>query len=215
MPKETAMTEMLTIDARGMACPQPVLETKKVLDKALSSQFKVLVDNEAAKENVSRFATSRGCQVAVRQEAAGWAEITIFGAGTPPDPGRPEEIPSCALPETAAPQRTVVYVGTNCMGRGDDELGAKLMRGFLRTMIDEPRLPWRIVFINSGVKLTTVDEEAVDAVGMLAEKGVEVLSCGTCLQHFGLEQELKVGKVSNMFEVIETLSAATKVISPD
>jgi intracellular sulfur oxidation DsrE/DsrF family protein len=72
-----------------------------------------------------------------------------------------------------------------------------------------------MIFINSGVKLTTVDEEAVDAVTMLAERGVEVLSCGTCLQHFGLEQDLKVGKVSNMFEVIETLSAATKVISPD
>ncbi len=186
-----------------------------MLDKALSSHFKVLVDNEAARENVSRFARSRGCEVAVREEAPGCAEITITGAGTPPDPGRPEEIPSCALPETAAPQRIVVYVGTNCVGRGSDELGEKLMRGFLRTWIDAPRLPWRMIFINSGVKLTTVDEEAVDAVSMLAERGVDVLSCGTCLEHFGLAQDLKVGKVSNMFEVVETLSEATKVISPD
>ena len=209
------MKETLTIDARGMACPQPVLETKKVLDQALSSHFKVLVDNDAARENVSRFATSRGCQVSVHTQASGYHELTVTGEGTPPAPGTPEEIPSCALPETAASQKFVVYIGTNCVGRGDDELGVKLMRGFLRTWIDATNLPWRMIFMNSGVKLTSVDEEAVDAVSMLAQKGVEILSCGTCLQHFGLENELKVGKVTNMYEAIETLNEATKVISPD
>lgn len=209
------MKETLTIDARGLACPQPVLETKRVLDQALSSHFRVLVDNEAAKENVSRFAMSRGCQVSVRSEGNGLHELTVTGEGTRPDPNVPEELPSCAVPEAATSQKCVVYVGTSCVGRGDDELGAKLMRGFLRTWIDAPALPWRIIFMNSGVKLTTVDEEAVDAVSMLAHRGVEVLSCGTCLQHFGLEKELKVGKVTNMYEVIESLSAATKVISPD
>jgi selenium metabolism protein YedF len=213
--KETAMKDKLIVDARGLACPQPVLETKKVLDQALSSHFKVLVDNDAARENVSRFAMSRGCQVVVRDEGSGCHELTITGEGTPPDPATPEELPSCALPEAAAPPKCVVYIGTNCVGRGDDALGAKLMRGFLRTWIDAPVLPWRIVFMNSGVKLATVDEEAVDALGMLAQKGVEILSCGTCLQHFGLEKELKVGKVTNMYEVIEPLNAATKVISPD
>jgi selenium metabolism protein YedF len=215
MTEETAMTETLTVDARGMACPQPVLETKKVLDQGLSSHFRVLVDNEAAKENVSRFAMNRGCQVAVRKEAAGWTEVTITGAGSLPAQATEEEIPSCSVSEASSPYRIVVYIGTDCVGRGDDELGTKLMRGFLRTWIDAAVLPWRMIFINSGVKLTTVDEEAVDAVSMLAERGVEVLSCGTCLQHFGLEQELKVGKVSNMFEVIDTLTTATKVISPD
>ena len=101
------------------------------------------------------------------------------------------------------------------MGRGDDELGAKLMRGFLQTLIDCNPLPWRMLFINSGVYLTTVDDPAVQAVSLLEEKGVEILSCGTCLQHFGLEENLKVGKATNMFEVIETLNEATKVISPD
>ena len=101
------------------------------------------------------------------------------------------------------------------MGRGDDELGAKLMRGFLRTMIDSTPLPWRMVFINSGVKLTTIDQEAVEAISLLEEKGVEVLSCGTCLEHFNLKDKLAAGKVTNMFEIIETLNSATKVISPD
>jgi selenium metabolism protein YedF len=89
------------------------------------------------------------------------------------------------------------------------------MRGFLRTWIDvEPR-PWRIIFINSGVKLTTIDDEAVEAVSLLEERGVEVLSCGTCLEHFGLSDKLRAGRVTNMFEVIESLQDAAKVVSPD
>ena len=75
--------------------------------------------------------------------------------------------------------------------------------------------PWRMIFINAGVKLTTLDDEAVEAVSMLEERGVEVLSCGTCLQFFGLEDKLRVGKVTNMYEVIESMNSASKVISPD
>ena len=89
------------------------------------------------------------------------------------------------------------------------------MRGFLQTLVDVQPLPWRIIFINSGVKLTTVDEGAAEAVSMLEQKGVEALSCGTCLQHFQLEDKLKVGRVTNMFEVVETFNKADKVISPD
>jgi selenium metabolism protein YedF len=100
------------------------------------------------------------------------------------------------------------------MGKGDEELGRKLMRGFLRTWIDVDAVPWRMIFINSGVELTVTDEEAVDALGMLQHKGVEILSCGTCLQHFGYESDLKVGRTTNMYEVVETLRTASKVISP-
>ena len=122
---------------------------------------------------------------------------------------------ACPVPQADTGVRNVVYVGTDRMGAGDDVLGQKLMRGFLRTWIDCNPKPWRMIFINAGVKLTTVDEEAAEAVSLLEENGVEILSCGTCLQHFNLEDKLKVGKTTNMFEVIESLNAATKVISPD
>ena len=111
--------------------------------------------------------------------------------------------------------RNAVFVGTDCMGKGDDVLGRKLMRGFLRTWIDAPTKPWRMIFINSGVHLTTIDEEAVEAVSLLEDNGVEILSCGTCLEHFGLVDRLQVGRATNMFEVIDTLNSASKVISPD
>ena len=209
------MTEPFTVDARGLVCPQPVLETKKVLEEGAHSDFLVLVDNSASRENVARFARNQGCQVEVQERAPGEFEVRI-GCFTPTErPERPEELIPCAVPQTSADQRVLVYVGSNSMGRGDSGLGEKLMRGFLRTWIDvEPR-PWRVVFINSGVKLTTIDEEAVEAVALLEEKGVEVLSCGTCLEHFGLTDRLQVGKVTNMFEVIESLNAAAKVVSPD
>ena len=130
-------------------------------------------------------------------------------------PQQQEELLACPVAEPDTLHKHVVYIGSAHMGSGDDALGKKLIRGFLQTLIDCNPLPWRMIFINSGVKLTTVDEAAVEAVSMLEQKGVEVLSCGTCLQHFGLEEKLKVGKATNMFEVIESLNSATKVISPD
>ncbi|MGO9120732.1 MAG: sulfurtransferase-like selenium metabolism protein YedF [Desulfomonilaceae bacterium] len=208
------MNHPMTIDARGLACPQPVLETKKALEKGVPGPLTVLVDNSTAKENVMRFARNQGCEVKIQESDPEQFQITILKCDKPVEPSAQEELLPCPMPGTE-PVRNVVYVGNNCMGRGDDELGAKLMRGFLRTMIDSTPLPWRMVFINSGVKLTTIDQEAVEAISLLEEKGVEVLSCGTCLEHFNLKDKLAAGKVTNMFEIIETLNSATKVISPD
>jgi len=209
------MNEMTTVDARGLACPQPVLETKRVLEQEAADTFKVLVDDSTARENICRFARNKGCDVDVKDSGQGEYEITINRAG-PELPAERQEVPvACEVPEMALQVKNVVFIGNCAMGKGDDDLGVKLMRGFLRTWIDVSPKPWRMIFINSGVKLTTVDEEAVEAVSLLEEKGVEILSCGTCLSFFGLENNLKVGKVTNMFEVIDTLNAATKVISPD
>jgi selenium metabolism protein YedF len=208
------MRRIHTVDARGLTCPQPVLETKNVLEKGEDDEFLVLVDNPSSRENVMRFARNQGCEVEVGEHDDGHFEIRIGPGGKPGAPEEQEEMVACAVPEPAGAGKTVVYVGSNCMGKGDDELGAKLMRGFLQTLIDMEPVPWRIIFINSGVKLVTTDEPATDAVKMLTERGSEVIACGTCLEHFGLEDELKIGRVTNMFEVIETMQEATKVISP-
>ncbi len=208
------MNNLTTIDARGLACPQPVLETKKALETGISGPLRVLVDNSTSKENVMRFARNQGCEVEIEESEPDQFRITILKCADPVQHAAQQELLPCPMPETQA-VRNVVYIGNNCMGRGDDELGAKLMRGFLRTMIDSAPLPWRIVFINSGVKLTTIDQEAVEAISLLEERGVEVLSCGTCLEHYNLKDKLGAGKVTNMFEIIESLNSATKVISPD
>lgn len=209
------MSEILTVDARGLSCPQPVLETKKVLDETAPSALKVLVQGYASRENVSRFARNRGYEVEVQEKDGDEFEIALKRIESEIVQKVQEEILACSVPEQSQDSKIVVYVGNNCMGRGDDELGKKLIRGFLRTWIDISPKPWRMIFINSGVKLTTIDEEAAEAVSLLEEKGVQVLSCGTCLQHYGIEDKLRVGKVTNMFEIIESLNAAAKVVSPD
>jgi len=209
------MAERLKIDARGLACPQPVLRTKEVLEKGQACEFVVLVDNLAAKENVCRFAASQGCSVNSTLLSGDEYEVIVC-RGEPGDTPLNGQIGVAPIVCTSsAPSRIVVYVGASCMGKGDDGLGRKLMRGFLRTWIDADSKPWRMIFINSGVELTTMDDEAVDALTMLNEKGVEILSCGTCLQHFGYEDKLKVGRSTNMYEVVDTLKEAHKVISPD
>ncbi len=209
------LTETFTLDARGLSCPQPVMETKKVLDSGQVSKLRVLVDNVTSRENVARFARNKGLHVTVVERSPNSFEIEIDGLtnGSVPNSQQAPLLP-CPAPKFGGRPGLVVYIGSNCMGRGDDELGKKLMRGFLRTSIDVGPIPWRMIFINSGVKLTTVDEDAVEALGLLEDKGVEILSCGTCLEHFGLVESLKVGKPTNMFEVIESLNAAAKVVSP-
>lgn len=209
------MAERLKIDARGLACPQPVLKTKEVLEKGQTDEFAVLVDNLAAKENVCRFASSQGCSIEVAVLGGDQFEL-IVSPGKRGEASLNSQTDSCVITCTSpVNSRIVVYVGSSCMGKGDDVLGRKLMRGFLRTWIDADSKPWRMIFINSGVELTTMDDEAVDALTLLNEGGVEILSCGTCLQHFGYEDKLKVGRSTNMYEVVDTLKEAQKVISPD
>ncbi len=209
------MSEQLKVDARGLACPQPVLRTKEVLEKGQPNEFVVLVDNLAAKENVCRFAASQGCTVHAIGLEQDQFEIIVCRGGAAEGAPQPESTTAPIVCTSSGFSQIVVYVGASCMGKGDDDLGRKLMRGFLRTWIDADSKPWRMIFINSGVELTTIDEEAVDALAMLQTKGVAILSSGTCLQHFGYEDKLRVGRSTNMYEVVDTLRQAYKVISPD
>jgi len=209
------MDDVPTIDVRGLACPQPVLRTKELLERDRVCKFMLLVDNMAAKENVCRFARNYGCSVETTDLPDSCYQIFITQGSNSRGQGN---MPECRVaphtPAACGEDAVVVYVGRSCMGSGDEELGRKLMRGFLRAWIDVDLLPWRMIFINSGVELTVMDEEAVDALGMLQQKGVEILSCGTCLQHFGYENDLKVGRTTNMYEVVDILRKAAKVVSP-
>lgn len=207
------------VDARGLSCPQPVLETKRALELDQLNEFIVLVDNYTAKENVARFARNQGCDVDIEENSPTDIKVNITKNGSPKSLEHAEALLACPAPEIApqpsSADRVLVYIGSNAMGSGDNELGQKLIRGFLRTLLEAPLLPWRIIFINSGVKLGSLDDEAVEAISLLEQKGVEILSCGACLEHFNLKNSLRVGRVTNMFEVIESLSKASKVISPD
>jgi selenium metabolism protein YedF len=115
--------------------------------------------------------------------------------------------------DSSGTTRTALLLLTDTLGQGDIELGHKLMLGFLRTTLDASPRPWRVLLVNHGVRMATVDDVAVDALQLLGERGVEILACGTCLEHLGLTERLRAGRVSNMFEIVETLNTADKVVS--
>lgn len=196
---------MKTVDCRGMSCPQPVMETKKTLDAPETREITVLVDNPTSKENVSRFATSQGYQVSVAEEK-GYSALTIRkGEGE-----KKEEKP--AVPKAAAGSGLVFFIDSDSMGRGSEELGSILIRAFLHTLGEADIKPAKIILVNSGVKLACEGSLVLDDLQAISSQGVEVLACGTCLNYFGLKDKLVAGRVSNMYEILNSLATAGRTV---
>ena len=193
---------MKEIDCRGMACPQPVLTAKKALEEMEQGEFILIVDNPAARDNVERFAQSQGAMVDVeKKENDFYLHI--------------EKRSACDLAGSDhKAEKVIVYINSNLLGIGEEALGSILMRSFLKTMLDLETRPSRMIFINSGVRLTSEGSEVLETLKALLEKGVEVLSCGTCLDFYGLKEKVRVGKISNMFEIAQSLLTADRLIRP-
>jgi selenium metabolism protein YedF len=198
--EDTVMT--MEIDCRGLSCPQPVINTKKALEALAEGTVTVLVDNPESRENVRRFAASQGCEVVVSEKGGAYA-LTIT------------KKPGCdfSLQAGAAEGPTVVCITTNVFGKGSDELGAILMKAFLNTLWDHQPRPAKLIFVNAGVFLATEGSNVLDSLELLDKEGVEILACGTCLAFFGVKEKLKVGKVSNMHEIVSSLMTAGRVIN--
>lgn len=204
------MTEVI-LDCAGLPCPQPVLQCKQCLDNENPSALAVVVDNAAARENVSRFLSARGYAVRAEQDGAVWKVLgTASGADARPAAG------ACAImgaEEMARLARKVaVFITADVIGRGDDELGRKLMFNFLATLPEMGEELWRIILVNSGVRLAVADSPVLDKLQTLAAAGVTILVCGTCLDHFGLLDRKAVGDTTNMLDVVTSLQLASKVI---
>ncbi|RJP55163.1 MAG: sulfurtransferase-like selenium metabolism protein YedF [Deltaproteobacteria bacterium] len=193
------------IDAKGLTCPQPVINTKKALEEIKEGILTVIVDNVAARDNVRRFAESQGCTVMVEEDNGDYRlEIAK---------GFPREVGS-KPGEARGNDNIVIYINSDVMGVGDEELGKILMDAFLKTMIVAHPQPRKLIFVNSGVRLAIEGSDVVGYIKEMEKKGVEVLSCGTCLNFYGLKEKLGVGVISNMYDIIESLTEADKVISP-
>lgn len=193
---------MKEIDCRGLACPQPVLTTKKALEEMGQEDFVVIVDNRTARDNVERFAKSQGATVEVREEGSDFY-LHI------------EKEKALHLGESAQKvEKVVVYISSNLFGVGDEALGTILMRSFLKTLLDLKPLPSKLIFVNSGVRLTTEGSEVIESVKALSDKGVQVLNCGTCLDFYGLKEKLRVGIVSNMYDIAQSLLEADRLVKP-
>jgi selenium metabolism protein YedF len=196
---------MKTIDCRGLACPQPVMVTKKALDGPEGQEILVLVDNPAARENVSRFAGSQGYQVNVTDEKGHFAINIRKGENA----GKRDE-PS--VPKAAIQGELVFFIDSDSMGKGSEELGSILMRAFLHTLGEAEVKPQKLILVNSGVKLACEGSPALEDLRLINSQGVEILACGTCLNYFELKDKLKAGRISNMYEILSTLSQAGRTV---
>lgn len=193
------MNETEYVDCRGLTCPKPVMMTKEKLAEARDS-FSVLVDNATARDNVKRFAESRGCSVEVSEREEGFLLEVEPGTRT--------------LCEEARPAAgTVIFISSDLVGAGDSELGAALMKAFLFTCAESEVAPETLVFMNSGVRLVTENEETAASVARLEERGSSAVACGTCLDFYGLKEKLKAGRVGNMYEIHSILAGAGHLIS--
>ena len=206
---------MQEIDVRDLACPGPVLKLRDLLD-AGEREIVLRVADELSRSNVTRFATSRGAEVAVEAPADGSFVVTIT-AGDGAATARPgeAELLACEVPDGpgfAGPR--VVQISAATMGTGDDELGALLMRSFLKTQAQLDRRPDAILFYNDGVKLCCEGSVLLGDLEALAAAGVEIIACGTCLNFFDLADRLRVGRVTDMLEIASRLADAGRIVRP-
>ncbi|WP_028588019.1 sulfurtransferase-like selenium metabolism protein YedF [Desulfocurvus vexinensis] len=199
------------LDCQGLACPQPVLQCKQCVDTQAPAVLEVVVDNEAARENVTRYLGTRGYAVAVQAEGGAW-RLTAQreGEAGADAPCGCEVLSGAQL--TALEQKVCVFLPSEFVGAGDDTLGAKLMAAFLGTLPELGGELWRLVLVNGAVKMTVPGHPCFEKLAALAEAGVSILVCGTCLDFFGLLERKAVGQTTNMLDVVTSLQLASKVI---
>jgi selenium metabolism protein YedF len=196
--------EMPVIDCRGLACPQPVVTTKQALDQLKEGEMIVIVDNASSCNNVERFVQSQGCSVEIKEKGQEFhIHIRKSGANEEKKVEPEEKI-----------KKVVVYINSHLLGIGDEALGGILIRSFLKTLLDLEKKPSRLILINSGVQLASEGSEVLETLKKLSEEGIEILACGTCLDFYGLKEKLRVGTVSNMYDIAQSLLEADRLIRP-
>lgn len=203
---------MIHVNALGDACPIPVVKTKNAIKQMPGGgQVCVLVDNEIAVQNLTKMANQKGYGVkSEKLEEHKYQVIMTVGNGI-------SEQEEAALPEVCIPdgrKNKVVVIASDKMGNGDDVLGALLMKGFIFALTQQDELPKTILLYNGGARLTCEDSPALEDFKSLEAQGVEILTCGTCLNHYGLSEKLKVGSVTNMYVIAEKMLRAGLIVRP-
>lgn len=199
-----------TVDATGLACPLPVIETKKALREVSEGQLEVVVDNIISLQNLEKMARQMGLTYSLEtvHDFKHIIHITV-GATTAENLARKEELTPAALAGN-----TVVVLSSDAMGSGDDELGRALMKSFIYALTELDRLPGKVLLYNSGVKLSVTGSDSLADLRKLEEQGVEILNCGTCLSFFSLTDQLGVGTITNMYEIVQCQMDARNITQP-
>lgn len=202
---------MITVNAMGDNCPIPVIKTKKAMQALTGPEtIEVLVDNEIAVQNVTKMASAQGGEVSSEKLGEKEYKVTIKMQGAPAAASEEAE-------ETCTPDKrsnTIVVVSSDRMGSGNDELGKVLIKGFIYAVTQLDTLPKKMLFYNGGATLTTEGSDSLEDLKSLEAQGVEILTCGTCLDYYQLKDKLAVGSVTNMYSIVEAMAEAGRIIKP-
>ena len=197
---------MVELDYRGHACPYPVIETRKQILAGPADKLSVLVDDEICRDNVTRLAEKMGYQTDAESVADGY-RLQLTPTETPQNQAAPTQ-------QTAPTGETVIYCGSDRMGSGDEDFGRVLLKNFLMTQLEIDPLPAAILFVNSGIHLVTEGSEVLDTLKALEAAGVDIASCGLCLDFYNKKNQLKIGRVTNMLDIVDIQHQAGRVICP-
>ena len=199
------------VDARGLACPLPVVNTKKAIEGMKPGDtIEVLVDNEIAVQNLSKFATQRHYKSAAEKKSDNEYKVTITIEEGSAEPMQDES--ECVV--DARQKGMLVVLSANTMGTGDEELGKSLMKAFIFALTKQDVLPGQILMYNTGAYLSTEGSDSLEDLKYLEAQGVKIQTCGTCLNFYGLTEKLKVGTITNMYDIVEQMEKADKIIRP-
>jgi len=199
---------MIKVDARGELCPIPVIKAKKALKEIdKDGVIQVVVDNEIAKENLEKMAKEMGYQYDGEKLSEDHYEVKIIKGE-----GDLEKEEVFVTKESVS--STSIVISSDKMGEGNEELGSILMKAFIYTLTETETLPKYILFYNGGAKLTIKTSPVIEDLKKLEEQGVEILTCGTCLNYYGITEELAVGSVTNMYSIVDKMNSSDKIIKP-
>lgn len=198
------MVRKIEVDTRGMECPKPVIFTKRALEENLGTIITSIVDNETARENILKFAKSQNLETDVMEREGIWY-IDLYQNAM--------ELSKELLPDKK-PEilDLVILVGSPHFGNGDRDLGEILMKGYMYTLTETKPYPKALLFVNSGVTLTLADSPVLEHLRKLESVGVQILSCGTCLDYYKVKDQLSVGGVGNMYAIVELMNGARNSI---
>jgi selenium metabolism protein YedF len=204
---------MRIVDTKGQLCPSPLIAAKKALkETAAGESFLVVTDNQTSLSNLSRFLKDNNTYFQVSETAGVWT-LTITKKSGDDSKAKPEDY--CASPITHFEKGNyVIVVSTDKMGEGDEVLGHLLMGNFIKAVKDLDRLPRKMVFYNSGVKLVTKSSAVIEHLRDLEKMGVELLLCATCVNHYSLELVIGAGTLSNMYAIAEAMASSGNIVKP-
>lgn len=202
---------MNIIDCKGLKCPQPVINTKKYFDSIEKGEAEVIVDNEVAKNNISKFCASNNLKYTVTEKEGLYHINVIKESDSAKGNDTVQESYSCDS-KAYDNNSLVIVITSDKFGNGDDKLGSTLMKSYLYALSESDKIPTDLLFLNSGVKLCAEGSEVLESLNKLKERGVYIACCGICADFYNIKEKLAVGEITNMYAIIEKMNNASNSI---